>query len=60
MNKLIIFSIFIVLKLSLVYTIDWQDGNWAFGCDFTNEENNMGNVQGNQSFKIFDSCNESI
>ena len=46
MNKLLIPLILIVFKLSLfVHCIDWQGNNWALGCDFTVEVNNMCHVK---------------
>ena len=40
--KFTLLAIFIALELSLVHSINWQPGNWAFGCDFDVEDNNLG------------------
>jgi hypothetical protein len=41
MKALILFAGFSII--STVNAIDWQPGNWAFACDF--HENNLSNVQ---------------
>lgn len=46
MMKFTLLAIFIALELSLVHSINWQPGNWAMGCDFNVEGNNLAQKNG--------------
>lgn len=38
MNKFTLLAIFIAFQISLVHSINWENGNWAYKCNFNGND----------------------
>ena len=54
--KFALIAVFIAFELSLVHSINWQPGNWASGCKFNMDDNNLSLETGWDPKECIKSC----